>query len=345
MGIEVSLGGTKIHDKKSINPKYLISGQIQQEFVISLAGSAYNNFLGGNLAYAFAGLRYWDQSIGLISRLSADFPRDSLTWFEKMGADVSGIIQKETRFEQRSFCAVNRDGSYTIEKALVQYLRIGKEFPKMLLNFVDPEINRTIPSYLEREFPFSYLHSELVLVLPEDLSSQTTIMSHLGNESIQKFILSPSNMFMYPRYWNDWLLVFKNLDVLLISEKNIQTLFNQPQKSLWDSIETLLSFGIKAVVVNKDGLAYWIMENSSRKRWIVPAYPIQAQYPLAIDPAFAGGFLYGYQESHDVLEGTLIGLVSSSLMAGGVAPASIFDALPGIADGRLEILRRAVSVL
>ncbi len=345
MGTKVSSVRKRNLPYQSINPKYLISGQIQREFVISSAGVVFNDFLGGNLTYAYAGLRYWEQSIGLISRLSADFPKELLTWLKKMDGDVSGIIQKETSFEQRSFCAVDRDGSYTTDRPLAHYSRVGTEFPKTLLNFDGYKDNQLTPTYQEKEVPYQFLHSEIALVLPEDLSSQIAILSHLTKGTIQKFVLAPTNESMYPRFWNDWTLILKNLDVLLISEKNIQSLFNEPQKSLWDSIETLFSFGLKAVIINKDRLAYWIMDKPSQKRWIIPAYPVQPQYPLGTDAAFAGGFLFGYQKTYDILEGTLSGLVTASLMAGGVTPPSIFDALPGLADARLETMRKAVILV
>jgi len=343
LGAKVSKGRKNDLPNNPPTPKVLISGQIQREFVISAAGNAWSNFLGGNLTYAFAGLRYWEQSIGLISRLSSGFPKDLLAWLEKMSGDISGIVHKETSFEQRSFCAVNRDGSYTAERPLAHYSRAAAEFPKMLLDFNGSNNNQIPPPYRENEVPFHFLHSELALVLPEALPSQIAILSYLAKGTIQRFILSPSNDSMYPQFWDDWILILKNLDVLIISEKNIQSLFNQPQKSLWDSTEALFSFGVNAVVINKDRMAYWIMEKSSRKRWIIPTYPVQAQYPLGTDAAFAGGFLAGYQKSHDILEGTLFGLVSASLMAGGVTPPSIFDTLPGLAEARLETLRRAVN--
>jgi sugar/nucleoside kinase (ribokinase family) len=341
---KVSTGRKKAIRNDSTKPKYVISGQIQREFVISPAGIASNNYLGGNLIYAYAGLRFWEQSIGLISRLSADFPEEILSWLVKMGADTSGIFQKEILFEQRSFCAVNKDDSITFDHPLAHYANVGAVFPKLLLNF-DGSKKQTLPTYLENEVPFPFLHSEIALIMPEDLSSQTAVLSHLVKGTIPKFILSPSDEFMYPQFWNDWILILKNLDVLIISEKNILSLFNQPQKSLWDSIATLFSFGVKAVVVNKDKLAYWIMDRSSQKRWIIPAYPIQTQYPLGSEAAFAGGFLYGFQRSNDILEGTLIGMVTESLMAGGVTPPAIFDTLPGLAEARLENLRRATNIV
>jgi sugar/nucleoside kinase (ribokinase family) len=344
LGVKVTTSQRKVISNNSINPKYVISGQIQSEFVLSLAGIASNDFLGGNLLFAYAGIRYWEQSIGLIGRLSADFPANSLSWLEKMGADISGILQKDIPFEQRSFCAVNRDGSITYNHPLAHYANAGAEFPKILLTF-DGANKQIPPAFLESEIPFPYLHSEIALMMPEDLSAQTAILSHLAKGTIRKFVLSPSDEFMYPQYWEDWSLILKNLDVLIISEKNIRSLFNQPQKSLWESIETFFSFGVKAVVVKKDKLAYWIMDKSSHKRWIIPAYPIQAQYPLGSESSFAGGFLYGFQKSSDILEGTLFGMVTESLMAGGVTPPSIFDTLPGLAEARLENLRQATNIV
>jgi len=339
-----SIGQKKALSINPINPKYIISGQILREFVISPVGNSFDNFLGGNLTYAFAGLRYWEQSIGLISRLSADFPKGLLSWLEEMGADISGINQKEAVFEQRSFWAVNQEGSAVNDRPLAHYSQANAEYPKLLLGFPGTE-NQVFPPYVEDDVPYHFLHSDLAMVLPEDLSSQTAILSHLDKGAIQRVILSPSNEFMHPRFWEDWLLIFKNLDVLLITEKNIQSLFNLPQKSLWDSIEMLFSFGIKAVIVNKDRLAYWIMEKTTRRRWIIPTYPVQMQYPMGTDTAFAGGFMFGYQKSFDILEGTLFGLVTASLMAGGVTPPSIFDALPGLADARLAALRKAAILL
>jgi hypothetical protein len=331
---------TSNHLKHTFPVKYLIAGRIEREYVISTNGVPHNNFLGGNLSYAFAGLRYWDQSIGLISRLSVDFPLDRLAWFTRMGADISGIKQKTSAFEQRSFCRVSQENIYGND-ALAHYAHFGMEFPKELLDFQKITGKTALPPYLSSEIPLIFLNSECALILPDDILAQTSLITYLGKVHLPKYILAPSPEFMYPRFWDEWCVLFKNLDVLLTNEKSIRVLCNEPQKSLWEIMENISILGVKGIILNKEKMGYWIFNKSTGKKWILQNYPIQEQYPVGAEAAFSGGALFGYQKSDDLLEAALYGAVSASLMAGGVPPFSIFDSLPGLAEARLEVLKRA----
>ncbi len=66
-----------------------------------------------------------------------------------------------------------------------------------------------------------------------------------------------------------------------------------------------------------------------------------------VDPSGAGdcilwGFLAGYRNTYDPLEATLIGNITASLVVEGSGPFYALDALPGLAQARLEAIRQGV---
>ncbi|WP_322808043.1 PfkB family carbohydrate kinase, partial [Thermanaerothrix sp.] len=67
--------------------------------------------------------------------------------------------------------------------------------------------------------------------------------------------------------------------------------------------------------------------------------------PTGAGDAFCGGFLAGYRQTYDPLAAVLHGNVSASLVIEGSGPFYALEALPGLAQARLEALRDAVSVV
>jgi ribokinase len=58
--------------------------------------------------------------------------------------------------------------------------------------------------------------------------------------------------------------------------------------------------------------------------------------------SFCGGFLAGYQNSYDPLRAVLYGSVSASLTIEGSGALHALEALPGLAQARLESLEGLV---
>jgi sugar/nucleoside kinase (ribokinase family) len=64
--------------------------------------------------------------------------------------------------------------------------------------------------------------------------------------------------------------------------------------------------------------------------------------PTGAGDAFCGGFLAGYRRTYDPLEAVLFGNISASLVVEGTGPFYALDALPGLAQARLDALRQSV---
>jgi ribokinase len=80
----------------------------------------------------------------------------------------------------------------------------------------------------------------------------------------------------------------------------------------------------------------------SKKRWEIPAYPARLDDPTGAGDSFCGGFLAGYQKTFDPLRAVIYGSVSASLTIEGSGAFHALDALPGLAQARLETLSSQV---
>jgi ribokinase len=76
----------------------------------------------------------------------------------------------------------------------------------------------------------------------------------------------------------------------------------------------------------------------AKKHWEIPAYPAGLNDPTGAGDSFCGGFLAGYQKTFDPVRAVLFGSVSASLTIEGSGAFHALDALPGLAQARLDSL-------
>jgi ribokinase len=81
-----------------------------------------------------------------------------------------------------------------------------------------------------------------------------------------------------------------------------------------------------------------LYDSISKKRWEIPAYPARLTDVTGAGDSFCGGFLTGYQKTYDPLRGVLYGSVSASLTIEGSGTFHALEALPGLAQARLDSL-------
>ncbi|MFN3491380.1 MAG: hypothetical protein ACK40V_04080 [Anaerolineales bacterium] len=88
-----------------MRPNFIVAGKLTREYLLPPQGSPLLDTAGGNLLYATGGLAVWDSSIGLISRITKEYPTEWLSQFQKRGFDIRGIEITEENFDLRSFIA------------------------------------------------------------------------------------------------------------------------------------------------------------------------------------------------------------------------------------------------
>ncbi len=72
-------------------PRFVIAGCLNRDTILPISGPPQIDVLGGNLAYAAAGLNLWGQTAGLLARIDKDYPMEWLSRFESLGFDLNGI--------------------------------------------------------------------------------------------------------------------------------------------------------------------------------------------------------------------------------------------------------------
>lgn len=106
--------------------------------------------------------------------------------------------------------------------------------------------------------------------------------------------------------------------------------------------EAVAGYGCEIIVIKRGEGGQMLYDAAARTRWEVTAYPSRMVDPTGAGDAFCGGFLSGYRRTYDPLEAMLYGNISASLVVEGNGPFYALDALPGLAQARLEALRQSV---
>ncbi|MBI4771324.1 MAG: carbohydrate kinase, partial [Chloroflexi bacterium] len=78
---------------------------------------------------------------------------------------------------------------------------------------------------------------------------------------------------------------------------------------------------------------------AGKRRWQIPAYPVNIRDVTGAGDAFSGAFLTGLVETQDPVEAALRGAVSASIIIEGLGGLSALDVTPGLPRARLEALR------
>jgi sugar/nucleoside kinase (ribokinase family) len=132
--------------------------------------------------------------------------------------------------------------------------------------------------------------------------------------------------------------LLQGLTAFLPSEEELRAIFWGRTNDLWQMAEALASFGCELIIVKRGAHGQMLYDNASKKRWEVPAYPAHLEDLTGAGDSFCGGFSAGYQKTFDPLRAVLYGSVSASLTIEGSGAFHALDALPGLAQARLDSL-------
>ncbi len=328
--------------------RYLVAGQLRRDYVIPPNGAALTDVLGGSLMYAAAGVAVWESGVGLIGRVGEDYPREWLERISDFDLDLRGVRVLPEAIDHRFFMAFPDLETRQTDSPVSHFARLNLPYPKSLLGYspATPQPDsRTQPTRLTiraNEIPDDYLDATAAHLCPLDFLSHTLLPSALRQGRITTITLDPSAGYMNPVFWNDIPVIVKGITAFLSSEEKLRGLFQGRTSDLWEMAETIAGFGCEIVVIKRQARGQFVYDHAGHNRWMIPAYPAQVVNPLGAGDAFCGGFLAGYRSSYDPLRAALHGNISASLVVEGNSPLYPLDALPGLADARLESLRSSV---
>lgn len=305
---------------------------------------------GGNLLYAGAGLLVWEDDLasGLVARVGEDYPQEWLENFARRGLDTRGVNILPNAVDVRSFVGYTSRSVSSTDDPVAHFARLGLHFPKALLGYRDahdPLDSRTqlLPTSLRQgDIPDEYLDARAAHLCPLDYLTHSIIPAVLRQAEVTIVTLDPSPGYMNPTYWDDVPSLITGLTAFLPSEEEVRALFQGRSDDLWEMSEALAAYGCEYVLIKRGEGGQYLYDSNTCTRWEIPAYPSRVIDPSGAGDAFCGGFLAGYRRMYDPLQAVLFGNISASLVVEGVGPFYAIDALPSLAEARLESLRQSV---
>jgi sugar/nucleoside kinase (ribokinase family) len=333
-----------------MEPTYVIAGRLRRDYLLPAGGRPMLDVPGGSLLYAAAGLAVWDDALGLLARVGEDYPNKWLQGFEKRGWDTRGIRVLTEPLDLRFF-QVSLD-LQTVQQTnpVAHFARLGLTFPKALLGYQPPaeatDDRKTAAETSPRpvDLPADYLHARAIHLCPMDYMTHSRLLSLFRQASVTCLTLDPAAAYMMPAALEDVRTLLQGVTAFLPSEEELRSLFWGRTDDLWQMAEEVASWGCELVIVKRGGRGQLLVDTAG-KRWEIPAYPARLFDLTGAGDSFSGGFLAGYHKSYDPLRAVLLGSVSASLTVEGTGAFHALEALPGLAQARVESLAGIVREL
>lgn len=334
-------------------PRYLLIGQLTRDYIILPNGEALIDVPGGNALYASVGLMAWEPepAPAIIARVGEDYPQEWLDKFKSWGLNTTGVRILPEAVDVRTFTAFLDRTTRLHDDPVAHFARLGIPFPKTLFGYRNSSANTHSRTRLQNislrqgDIPLSFLDANVAHFCPQDYLTHSLLPAVLRQAEFTTITLDPSPGYMTPTFWDDVPALLTGLTAFLPSEEEIRALFHGRTNDLWEMAEALAAYGCEIIVIKRGERGQLLYISSSRSRWDVPPYPARVKNPLGAGDAFCGGFLAGYRRTFDPVEAVLHGNISASLVMEGDSVDYALDALPGLAEARLQSLRQSTRKL
>lgn len=330
-------------------PRFLIAGQLRRDYLLPALGQPILDVPGGNALYSAAGLAVWEQGIGLISRVSSDYPEEWLQRLSSVGVDTSGIFRISDVIDQRFFVSFKQGNEIAFDNPVAHFAEVGYPFPRELLGYhfqianLDSRTRLGPLSIHPLDIPSDYLNAAATHICPIDYLSHNLLPSLLQQGHITTITLDPSPGYMNPAFWKEVLSIIANITAFMPSEQALINLFQGRSTDLWEMAEAIASYGCEIVVIKRGSHGQYLYDSASHKRWVIPAYPGKPTNPNGSSDAFSGGFLAGWRRTYDPLQAALYGNISASLVSESCDVFYAYNCMPGLPDARLNFLQELIQ--
>lgn len=332
-------------------PRFLVLGELRRDFLLPPSGRPQLDVPGGNALYAAAGLSLWEDGVGLVARVGEDYPRLWLEEFTRRGINTQGVSVLPQALDLRNFLAYTDTHTRHTENPVAHFANRGHPFPRELLNYhddragLDSRTQLTARSLRQTDIPHDFLHATAAHFCPLDYLTHSLMPAVLRQTGFTTLTLDPAPGYMDSSFWDHIPAILTGLTAFLPSEEEVHALFQGRSTELMEMAEALGTFNCELVVIKRGEGGQLLYDASAGTAWEIPAYPSHVVDPTGSGDAFCGGFLAGYRRTYDPVEAVVHGNVSASFVVEGSGPFYALEALPGLHQARLEVLRDSVRKL
>jgi hypothetical protein len=335
-------------NRLEMHPKYIVAGPLQREFVVLADGKCRLDFLGGSGIYAAAGLGLWDGPVGLLCRVGEDYPREWLDEFKNYNLDARGVHINKELIDLRSFTGYKEPQIFENHSPVGHFARHNLPYPTILLNYKSSgdfkdDLKTLLPtSPRSMDIPQEYLDATAIHLCPMDYLTHNLLQPALRSGASKTITVEASSAYLLPEYWDKLPAIVSGLTAFIVKESALRLFFRNRSDDVVEMAETITNLGCEMVIVMLSDGNKVMVEYTRSNKWLIPAYPVEKINYHQSGSAFGGGLLAGYQISYDPVQAVLHGEISQSMASEGLHPFFLFDALPGLAAARLDVLKEMV---
>ncbi len=332
--------------------RFALLGTLQREYLLPPQGRPCLDIPGGEVLYAAAGTALWQPQegrLGLIARTGIDFPLEWLERLQALGWQVDGVHRQERITDSRRVRVYTPRGERVRTGWAVWFAERGYPFPQDLREEPRPTGDLTAS---ERPTPWTLRQQDLpewvnevrfAHLTPVDWLTHHLLPAALRQAGVTTITLDPCAGYMTPVRRAQVRDLVAPLTAFLPNEEELRGLFGHQWEDLWNMAEEVASWGVPVVVIKRGREGVWVYDRESRRRWQVPAYPVQRMRdPTGVGSAFAGGFLAGWARTEDPVQAALHGVIAAAVALETCGALAMLDTLPGLLDARLQVLREEV---
>jgi sugar/nucleoside kinase (ribokinase family) len=327
--------------------KYVVAGEIRNEFIIDRTGKALNNTLGGSLLYAGAALNYWGGPTGLLGLINENISSEKIQLLEQHQLDIRGIKKTSDPLQSIAFYAYPNETACVCENPVAMYAAYHLPLPRELIEFepqVRTEISKTSDSCIfPEDIPLDYLDASAAHICPFEIVDQMQISSLLQRGPIHTMTIQLHPSSMVPAKLEDIAILTKDSSAIITDERGLHALFSTVTDDLIEMMERICSYGSQYVIVKNSLSGYSLFNSDSGKGYRIPDYPSRRIDPTGELEVFSATFLTTLHDTYDPLQALAMAVSAASIKVEGSGPFSIENSLPGLDKARMSTLRDQIT--
>ncbi|WP_420642447.1 carbohydrate kinase family protein [Candidatus Leptofilum sp.] len=315
------------------------------DYLITHAGEARVEVVGGNGLYAAVGAAIWGEPVNLWARIGSNYPHAWLAPLANHQISIEGLVRLPTPQDHRTFFAYLPDGRRDDTNPATHFARIGQPLPAALTNYQHSTPGQDDPYNYEplalrpEDWPMAWEDVTAVHLSPLALATHLNTPARLRQANVQQITLDPGERYMVPARTAQIKQILPQIDVFLPSAMEMRSLFGD-EVDLAEAALTVASWGVPWVVVKNGAKGVLLVNGRSQTITHFPAYHT-ANDSRIIDvtgagDSFCGGFMVGLARTGNATQAVPYGLISASLVIEGYGALNALsrqaEALARLAD-------------
>ncbi len=274
---------------------------------------------GGNCAYGAAGMHLWESgSIGMVTRMGDDFPREWIARLGEAGIDTEGVREVHKRHMMFSGMLYDARGDRKeltfSEDPNAEGDDVIPGFPVMTPEMVTQAHEDFAP--MPSDIPARYNDADYVMIASRHYDRQLAYAQYFRacNPNCH-IVMDLGQDYLHPSWKEQIRELFSLVDIVIPSENEVKRLMGSDFNDMEQAAKLLCSeYGANnaCVKVGRDGSIVYEKEKDLITR--VGICKVDVKDPTGAGDSFCGGFTVGLKETGSFVEAAKYGAVSSSFI-------------------------------